>query len=199
MNWRHHLSSKLLSIQNGHDQGGSAVKSRAEQSTVNFRLPCFYPLLRNGCHDLTYIRYYVPMGYLFFFLNKKTNQTEGICSFTCAKWKYSPVYYPQEKKAPSLSTSSWVFFFIIIPFSTHCLVTCLCQTFALAIRHYPIWQFLVVSHTISSDMIRSCTWRIQDLALMMPQQPTQFYLAPAVDLREDVTSSAWSLQAYGSC
>ena len=135
-NTRHHLSKKLLSIQNGHDQGGSAVKSRAEQSTVNFRLPCFYPLLRNGCHDLTYIRYYVPMGYLFF--KKKNEPDRGYPFFHMCKMKILSRLLSPRKEGSVPINKQLVFFFIIIPFSTHCLVTCLCQTFALAIRHYPI-------------------------------------------------------------
>jgi len=85
------------------------------------------PLLTFGCHVFTHFCETAAMiwhisdtmsqwGICSFFLKKKTNQTDGICSFTCAKWKYSPVYYPQEKKAPSLSTSSWVFFSSSFPF-----------------------------------------------------------------------------------
>ena len=77
------------------------------------------PLLTFGCHFFSFAKrlpwfamysiYYCPNGgYLFIFF-KKTEQGRGYLFFHLRKWKYSPVYYPQEKKALSLSTSSYFF------------------------------------------------------------------------------------------
>ena len=126
------------------------------------------PLLTFGCHVFTHFCETAAMiwhisdtmsqwGICSFFLKKKrTRQRVSVLSHVQNE-NTLPFTIPKKRRLRPYQQAAG-FFFIIIPFSTHCLVTCLCQTFALAIRHYPIWQLLIVSHTISSDMIRSCTW-----------------------------------------